>query len=220
MKQVDEKIYENEGNPDVIESVPEEASTILDVGCGAGNNASILADKGCQVDGITLSEKEAESASRYCRQVYLHDLEEGLPQEVVSDTYDCVICSHVIEHLRDPDPLLQDTKEALEKSGRLVVALPNIVFYKNRFKLLFGKFEYESGGLMDNTHYKWYTYKSSQHLLEGHGYEKVSAYATGSFPIPGLRRVVPRGTFALIDRAASFLFPGFFGYQIMLVYSN
>lgn len=219
MTGVADKVYENEGNQDVLSNVPREASLVLDVGCGAGDNARALSEAGHEVDGVTLSPEEARLASKYCRSVLLHDLEEGLPPEVSSNSYDCVICSHVIEHLRDPSPLLKDIGTVLRDGYRLVAALPNPLFYKNRFKLIVGRVEYEGGGLMDETHYKWYTYRSAQELLEAHGFKKIKSYVTGSFPIPFIRRVVPRGTFASVDRAACRLFPGLFGYQMIFVYT-
>ena len=47
---------------------------MLDVGCGTGGNASLLLDRGCVVDGVTLSGEEAKKARTVCREVWLHNL--------------------------------------------------------------------------------------------------------------------------------------------------
>lgn len=214
MTSVEKKSYKNEGNAAVIGRVPKSALTILDVGCGAGDNARLLAREGRIVDGVTLSASERDEALNHCRNVVIHNLEGGLPPEL-SGPYDCVICSHVLEHICWPERLLRDIRERLSAKGVLVVALPNLFFYKNRWNLLRGRFEYEDSGLMDNTHFRWYSFRSAQALLATAGFDVVGAEADGSFPIPLLRRLVPRAVTRLVDVWASDAFPGLFGYQMI-----
>ena len=82
----------------------------MDVGCGAGNNARILKELGKIVDGITFSDEEVKLASKYCRTVFKHNLETGLPEETDS-SYDVVLCSHMLEHIAYPEKLLSDIRE-------------------------------------------------------------------------------------------------------------
>ncbi|MGF1500128.1 MAG: class I SAM-dependent methyltransferase, partial [Elainellaceae cyanobacterium] len=98
MNSVREKSYKNKGNLPVLNRMPETARTVLDVGCGAGDNARLLKERGLVIDGITLSEEEAAASREFCRQVWIFNLEDGLPPEV-TDRYDAVICSHVLEHV-------------------------------------------------------------------------------------------------------------------------
>ena len=104
------KIYRNEGNPCILERVPESPGLALGIGCGAGDNAAKLLAKGWKVDGITLSESEANEARKICRQVYLHNLEAGLPI-AIQDHYDLIICSHVLEHICFPSKLLEEIRQ-------------------------------------------------------------------------------------------------------------
>ena len=214
MESVDKKSYKNDGNAGVLRRVPASARTLLDVGCGAGDNARILKASGIVVDGVTLSPVERDEAAKFCRRVVIHDLEKGLPAEL-SGRYDCVLCSHVLEHICWPEKLLHDIRDRLAPGGVLVVALPNLFFYKNRWNLLAGRFEYEGSGLMDNTHFRWYSFQSAQRLLIRSGFEMVSAEAEGSFPIPFRRRIFPMALTRPVDAWASARFPGFFGYQMI-----
>lgn len=214
MNAVDAKTYKNEGNPAVLRCVPESARTILDVGCGAGDNARILARNGRIVDGVTLSVPEREEALQHCRNVIIHDLEKGLPADLAGP-YDCVICSHVLEHICWPEKLLRDIRERLAPEGLLVVALPNLMYYKNRWNLVTGRFDYQDSGLMDNTHFRWYTFRSAGAMLVGNGLEVLLAAAEGSFPIPAVRKMLPAGLARWIDARASATFPGLFGYQFI-----
>ena len=74
------KIYTNSGNGPVLARVPRGVRVVLDVGCGAGDNARALHALGCVVDGITLSEQEAVLARPACRAVHIFNLEQGLPE--------------------------------------------------------------------------------------------------------------------------------------------
>ena len=216
-KSVSEKVYQNPGNPEALRWVPAAAQTVLDVGCGAGDNARLLQQQGKIVDGITLSLDEMTRAQPYLRHVWRHNLEQGLPSEVAPDAYDCILCVHVLEHICFPDSLLHDLKRSLKPGGVLIVALPNLLYYKYRLRLLLGKFEYEPEGVMDNTHFRWYTYTSAQKLLTGAGFRLTHVYADGFFPFSKVRWFIPVHIRTPLDRWASKRFPGLFGYQLIFI---
>src|SRR5262249_2211814 len=122
------------------------------------------------------------------------------------------------EHLCFPDRLLREVKHALRPGGSLVVALPNMLFYRNRWRLFCGRLEYETGGLMDETHFRWYSFASGRQLLAEAGFIRVSAQGDGSLPLPGLRRLMPSAWLAPLDRLATRLLPGLFGFQLIYHY--
>jgi 2-polyprenyl-3-methyl-5-hydroxy-6-metoxy-1,4-benzoquinol methylase len=214
---LDEKVYDNRGNREVLRAVPAQATTVLDVGCGAGGNARILAQLGKIADGITLSDEEAREIKPFMRQVWIHNLEEGLPAGARREAYDCVLCSHVLEHIVYPEKLLADIRQCLAQGGRLVVALPNLLYHWNRVQLLRGCFEYTNEGVMDYTHVRWYTFTSAQRMLAGHGFVVETAIVEGRFPLPGIRRFVPWTVLGRLDDWAGRTFPGLCGYQMIFV---
>ncbi len=211
-----EKIYANPGNPEVLRWVPEDAKCVMDLGCGSGGNASQLAARVERIDGVTLSDDEAARARKFCREVFVHNLEEGLPPGT-HPPYDVILASHVLEHICFPEKLLRDVAAQLSPDGILIVALPNLMNFKYRFPLLLGKFEYEDGGIMDNTHFRWYTFASARRLLEAHGFRVIRAYASGHFPMPLFGRLVPSALRRWIDGCATRFSPGFFGVQLIYV---
>jgi len=215
---VGEKVYQNAGNSAVLSEIPQCSSRILDLGCGAGDNARILFLAGKSVDGVTLSEAEALLAKPYCANVVVGDLEKGLP-EGLAKNYDTVIASHVLEHVCYPQKVLADLRSVLLPSGLLIVALPNILFWRYRLRLIFGDFEYEPSGIMDNTHFRWYSYGSAQRFLMKNGFEVLKARAEGSFPLPLVRRFLPQSFTQAIDTLAVNLLPGLFGYQLVFTAS-
>lgn len=215
-KAVDSKVYANAGNEHVLRHIPNKPSTILDVGCGAGDNARILASAGHTVDGITLSPDEARQAKQFCRNVFIHNLENGFPEEVLSHKYDFVICSHVLEHICFPEKLLGDVHRCLDSAGLLIVALPNIMFIKNRWNLLRGRFDYQESGLMDNTHFRWYTYHSAPLMLKQNRFSVQLAYVSGFLPLGIFRRKFPRACIK-IDKFLCSNWPGLFGWQMIFL---
>jgi SAM-dependent methyltransferase len=210
------KIYRNDGNPSVLSLVPLAARTVLDVGCGAGDNAAILASRGVAVDGITISVAEAETSATACRRVIVHDLERGLPLGL-AESYDCCLCSHVLEHICWPEQLLYDILRVLLPSNApLIVALPNFLFVKERLRLLHGDFHYEPSGLWDETHFRWYTYSGGRKLLETHGFDVLHSSASGVCPLRPIRRLAPRLA-KKFDAVVCRLWPGLFGLQFIYV---
>ena len=210
-----ERIYEG-SNPALLQlTVPLPAGAALDCGCGAGGNARGLRQMGWRVTGITVSPRELEMASEWCEAVRLGDLNAGIPQEA-GGPFDLVVFSHVLEHLLHPDVALRDAHRLLTPDGRLIVALPNVLYWRMRLKFLFGEFKYEPTGIMDETHVRFYTFRSGMELLRSNGFEIVSTLGDGAFPLPFLRLLLP-AIAQFLDPLASRLIPSLFGAQILYV---
>lgn len=88
------------------------------------------------------------------RHVWQYDLEQGLGK--TSETYDAVVISHILEHIKNPDALMRDLVRVTEAQSYIICAIPNMLFISNRLKLLRGLVEYEPTGLMDHTHGHFY----------------------------------------------------------------
>lgn len=216
-QKIEDKIYGNEGNPDLLSKIVGSNATILDVGCGDGSNAKVLIKSGHTIDGITISETEANAAKQYCRNVFIYNLEEGLP-EVNTNSYDYVICSHVLEHICRPTKLLSNINTVLKPNGKLLVALPNLFHYASRFQIFFGNFYYKESGIWDNTHYKWYTFRTAQNLLAEHGFTCTVAYTTGDIPFLSRINFIKKSSFyKLLNNLLLKTAPGFWGYQLVYV---
>ena len=211
-----EKIYRNNGNAPVLQQVKGENLRILDVGCGAGDNAKVLRSMGHSVDGITLSVEESILCKEIMDNVYIHNLEEGLPEDVTAE-YDIVICSHVLEHIAYPDSLLKDIAQRLKKDGKLIVALPNLMHYKSRIQLMAGNFHYLDSGIWDNTHLRWYTYRSGSELLSKHGFKVVFEDVDGEIPFLTVTKVLPLKLRKSAFNFLKLISPGLFGGQLIYV---
>jgi 2-polyprenyl-3-methyl-5-hydroxy-6-metoxy-1,4-benzoquinol methylase len=211
-----QRVYHNEGNPPLLALLPgNRGGAVLDCGCGAGDNARALASMGWTVDGVTISADEASLAERYCRRVEIANLEAGLPR--LDTSYDVVLMSHVLEHLVSPGPLLSDVRTVLKPAGRIVVALPNVLLWRNRLAFLCGSFEYTQEGIMDSTHVRFYTHASGRRLLERHGFKVIHSSASGGVGLGVLRRWLPERAVSALDRTGCRWWPGLLGMQSLYV---
>jgi SAM-dependent methyltransferase len=93
---------------------------ILNVGCGRKSQMSFLETLGFESFGIDFDIKEDTANIKF------HDLntQDNIPFE--NETFDCVICQEIIEHLENPWLLMRKVKKVLKVGGILILTTPNI----------------------------------------------------------------------------------------------
>lgn len=209
------KVYGNVGNPDVLRLIPEHVVTILDAGCGAGDNAKILKALGKYVVGLTISPSEAAIAQQFCDKVIVDDIESL--SKLGDEKFDCIIMSHICEHLKDPQQALLGISKYLNKEGRIIIAVPNMAYYKLRFRLLNGNWEMKETGPFDKTHLHFYSYNSVDVLYKNSDFKLVSKNAGDpSIPLFIIRKVFKKFAKKL-DQQFGKWFPNLFSTQVVLV---
>lgn len=147
-----------------------EDKTFLDFGCSTGYfGALIKKAKNNKVYGVEIS-KDVEKARQVLDAVYSFDLDGDWPEEVYERTYDYLFFGDVIEHLKDPETVLEKCRKLLKKDGIIFISTPNIAHISIRLELMSGNFEYEPMGILDETHLKYFTKKSLTKLVRDAGY--------------------------------------------------
>src|SRR5207253_2240323 len=70
-----------------------------------------------------------------------------------------VLLLDVIEHIPQTQPFLGAVREGLEQLGRppLFICVPNVAHADVAAKLVFGKWDYTTTGLLDSTHTQFFT---------------------------------------------------------------
>lgn len=133
--------------------------SILDIGCATGYLAKVLKEKNCEIWGIDKDDKVLEVAKKFCKKVYKIDVN-NLNHLKIKKKFDYILVLDVIEHLTYPEICLKELKKILKIGGKIIISTPNIAHLSIRLKLLFGKFEYQKWGILDDTHIRFFTKKT------------------------------------------------------------
>jgi 2-polyprenyl-3-methyl-5-hydroxy-6-metoxy-1,4-benzoquinol methylase len=144
---------------------------VLDVGTATGYLAEVLTERGCRVTGIEIDPEAARQAEEHCERVIVGDVETlELHEELEEGSFDVILFGDVLEHLKDPLRTLKRSRPFLSPEGYVVTSIPNVAHGSVRLALLQGRFPYHSLGLLDNTHLRFFTRESIEHLFNEAGF--------------------------------------------------
>jgi GT2 family glycosyltransferase len=116
---------------------------------------------------------------------------ESLDCGLGGEEFDCVICGDVLEHLRQPDRVLRRIHSWLAPGGHLVASIPNVRNHSVLTGLFEGNWTYESAGLLDNTHLRFFTRLDIEQLLDRSEFEIAGL---GIVPSDGYQEWIERGS--------------------------
>ncbi|MFM9909932.1 MAG: methyltransferase domain-containing protein, partial [Chitinophagaceae bacterium] len=98
-------------------------------------------------------------------------LYDDIADQCPDNYFDLVICNDVIEHMPDHDSFLEKIKVKMTGNAYIFGSIPNVRYIGNLFKLLVKKdWNYESQGVLDKTHLRFFTQKSLMDTFNHHGY--------------------------------------------------
>jgi homoserine O-acetyltransferase len=119
---------------DLIESVIEPDSSVLDVGCGDGQLlVNLLRDKNIKASGIELDQQLVLDCVCQRLPIIQQDIEDGLAY--YSDkSFDYVILSQTMQTVKNPEKVF---KELLRVGKKVIVSFPNFAHWRCRAQLFF-----------------------------------------------------------------------------------
>jgi O-antigen biosynthesis protein len=160
---------------EIVGIVPEEAERILDVGCGAGSTGLELINRNpaSKLYGIELNPFVADLARNHYEKVENTDVE-ILDLEYPEGYFDVILCNDVLEHLRDPWKVVEKLSFYLKPSGSIICSIPNISHAEALLPLLLGKWNYVDAGILDRTHFRFFTPQTVQTLFPVQSFELIS----------------------------------------------
>lgn len=157
---------------EMLKYIPDSVSTILDVGCGEGVFGALCKERRkTEVWGVELVKEIAATASKKLDKTLVGNIEfDNI--ELPDRYFDCIVFNDSLEHLQYPWIVLEKIKKHLKPGGCVLASIPNIRYYEIVKKFLFlNEWEYENCGVMDKTHFRFFTIKSIRKMFEKCGYQ-------------------------------------------------
>jgi 2-polyprenyl-3-methyl-5-hydroxy-6-metoxy-1,4-benzoquinol methylase len=195
---------------------------ILDIGCHTGVLLSRLRqarDDSSSYFGADLYDN-LEKEFDYIDFLKCDLNEKELDKVFNNNAFDVVILADILEHLINPWEALFNIKKILKPGANIAVSLPNSGHWFFRLKVLFGQINYESNGLFDITHLRFFTRKTAKELIFNQGYE-IKKFNYSSLPWENLfSSSFLTKSLSFIERALILLRPHFFAYQFIFIISS
>jgi methionine biosynthesis protein MetW len=189
-------------------------SRVLELGCASGYLSGYMEQAlGCRVTGLEFDPAATAIAATRCSEVYTVDLDmpDALNVARASAPYNVLLAAAVLEHIKQPERILQQAKMLLAPGARVIVSLPNIAHWRLRLDLLMGKFDYTDYGVMDRTHLRLYTARTGRELLASQGYTVDELVIAGS----GLQNLLNSAARRFKRPLPKPILPGLFAYELI-----
>ena len=149
---------------DLLELIPQDAKSILEIGCGEGILGEQLRNRqGARVVGIEIDPDAAAAAKQRLDQVYAGDARKLIRE--IDERFDWIVGGDVIEHLIDPWEFLRELKRVASPGGRLLLSIPNIAAWPIVAELLRGRFDYLFAGHVSAGHLRFFTRKTIEDTI-------------------------------------------------------
>lgn len=168
--------------------------SVLDVGCGVGNDLSRFARGGARVVGVDLSEHAIALAQANFSQRGLSGefhVMNGEQLDLPDNSVDLVYCHTVLHFTPDPDRMVEEIRRVLKPGGLAIVMMVN---RRSWLRLLHRIMHIEIDHL-DAPVFHWYGAAKFRHLLAGFRDVRI---VTERFPV---RTKVHRGLKAILFNA-------------------
>jgi 2-polyprenyl-3-methyl-5-hydroxy-6-metoxy-1,4-benzoquinol methylase len=156
---------------------------VLEAGCASGHMSEMLNAQACSVVGIEIDPLVAQSAEPWVDRVVVGNFDDDvLWNELEGEYFDAVLFGDVLEHLHDPLKTLRESVKHLLPSGMVVISVPNIAHADVKIALMKGSFPYRDSGLLDRTHFHFFTKESLFKLVREAGLV-VTEFSRVSVPV-------------------------------------
>ena len=164
--------YYQQSRQEMLDFIPGDVRRVIDIGCGEGRFGAAVKQRFplCETWGVEPMEAAAKQASQTNDRVINSPLEniDDLPSEY----FDAVTMNDVLEHLTSSESALRLVRRILRPKGVFIMSLPNVRYYVNVRDLVFrNDWEYRDFGILDRTHFRFFTTKSAVRLLTENGFK-------------------------------------------------
>jgi len=193
------------------------STRVLDVGSGSGAIGMELKKQG--LTELYAVEIDAE-ARTHVKDIYK---EAALDVSTFAGRkFDLILLLDVLEHMTNPFEYLGTMVSMLSPGGKILISLPNVAHWSMRILLLFGIFDYHDRGIMDRTHYQFFTRKRVRQMLRGEPLLRRCTFDSSIEPVEFLLPEVVwnNSVFRAVSAvrlAVARIFPGLFAFQHLIL---
>jgi len=149
----------------------EKGSVILEFGCATGRMTRYMKEVlDCKVYIVEYDQVAFEKAKEYAADGLCDDIMTFQWYEKFNDIlFDAIIFADVLEHLTEPEKVLEYSERLLKKNGCILVSIPNVTHNDIILKAYEEHFDYTPTGLLDNTHLRFWGLKNVEQLSGKYG---------------------------------------------------
>lgn len=140
-------------------------SCVLDVGCACGDLGIVLnKNKKCTVYGMEFDIKSIQIAlkTNSYENIWQCDLETLEINDFIDffNYFDFIIFGDILEHLQRPNDIINKFTKLLKSNGKFIISLPNLSHGSIKAQIINNNFIYTPAGTLDETHLRFFTYKT------------------------------------------------------------
>lgn len=191
---------------------------IVDIGTGIGIvplALKFLGFESCGIDKYIFGMDELDKIKEFWRknnlQIFEYDMAEDQDTSKIG-SFDVILSSSTIEHVKSPRIFLQNIKGLLNPGGLALILTPNASFISKRIRFLFGfspfcelKKFFNSDGDRFSGHWREYTLKELKQMCLWTGFKIVKAIHIDN---SSYRLKSPRDLYYLLLKLISFILTG------------
>jgi ubiquinone/menaquinone biosynthesis C-methylase UbiE len=110
----------------IINNLPKNTLNVLDAGCGSGVYSFYLADKASSIDSIDISHEKISQVKKLSIFKNINFIEGDITKLKFKDSkFDLIICSDVLEHIKDDKKAFSELSRVLKSKGNLLLTVPS-----------------------------------------------------------------------------------------------
>lgn len=154
-------------------------SSVLEFGCAEGRMTRYMKEElGCSVTIVEYDAEAFAKAMKFAIAGLCDDIMQfRWEEQFAGQKYDYILFADVLEHLPDPETVLQKVKKFLKSDGMILLSIPNITHNDMVLKAIHDRVDYTDIGLLDNTHLHFWGAKNIPDLAQrcGLNIERIEA---------------------------------------------
>lgn len=145
-------------NQKLLAAIPADARRVLELGCANGRLGRRFKESHPDVSwwGVDCSEQATAIAAAHLDRVFTVDLDQCDLAEL-GNGFDVVVIGDLLEHLRQPERVLEALHDICAPAALIICCLPNMTHLSVLERMIAGDISYDAAGLLDRTHLRLYS---------------------------------------------------------------